>query len=171
MCFSLFIIKIHCCSYFSTKQGLTCISTGTLSRARTFLTENVVHALPLRDEHLKALLMVSTELDLDDLKGNGSDTLDVFLDKLKLLSTSLAPAADRSITDNVSSLQRFVEDMDTDNYTIDHTKLTVQELLKRKSAALCLLSAEKSLLVLSNALDFDNHNLSREDPRHATATL
>ncbi|KAL8143022.1 hypothetical protein V2J09_016054 [Rumex salicifolius] len=152
-------------------QGLTCISSSTLSRARDFLMENVVHSLPLRDEHLKALLVVSTELDLDELKGSKHDHLNVFLDKLMMLSTSFATASERSVTDKVSSLQQSVEDMDIDNDNIDYTKLAVNELLKRKFAASCLLSAEKGLLILSNTVDFDNRNLSREDPQNAPAIL
>ncbi|GAB4830090.1 hypothetical protein Ancab_019732 [Ancistrocladus abbreviatus] len=166
-------------SHPSFPQGLTCLSSSTLVRARTLLAECMVHALPLTDEHLKALMIATTEMDLDELHGGRDDSLNVYLDRLMLLSSSFSvlPGISVSMNDSTNLSPQSAEDVEIKSCNFsNHTKLTVQELLKRQSAVSCLLTAEKGLDILAESAGCNdqtehNHGFYGDHLDQATVTL
>ncbi|KAL6564062.1 hypothetical protein OROHE_005302 [Orobanche hederae] len=63
-------------------QGLHPLSCVTLGRAKDLLLKHLIHALPMRESHLKAIMTASVEMDFRKLKRIESDCLDVYLEKL-----------------------------------------------------------------------------------------
>ncbi|XP_021831302.1 uncharacterized protein LOC110771326 isoform X3 [Prunus avium] len=80
----------------SLPKGLAHLSSATLTTARGFVLEHLIHTLPLRDAHLRALLMATVEMDLEELSETEHDILNAYFNKLKLQNTtlqrSIAPA-------------------------------------------------------------------------------
>ncbi|KAJ4956360.1 hypothetical protein NE237_013143 [Protea cynaroides] len=151
------------------QQGLANLSSAILSRAREFVLQHLFHALPLRDSHLSSLLTAAVELDLNDLTGREYDYLNVYLDKLKLKTTSFNLAAemrdfmknsmishpndcaavgsvDPGSPLNVSSFKLKV------CHSAEYSKLMVQELLNRQTAVSCISSNEIGLDLLSETI-------------------
>ncbi|XP_074360499.1 uncharacterized protein LOC141700693 [Apium graveolens] len=64
--------------------GLEQLSFTTLGRAREFVLEHLIRALPLREAHLRALMTEIIEVDLDDISRVESDPLNIYLDELML---------------------------------------------------------------------------------------
>ncbi|XP_074366984.1 uncharacterized protein LOC141707623 isoform X3 [Apium graveolens] len=73
-------------------QGLEQLSSTTLGRAREFVLEHLIRALPLREAHLRALVTGIIEVDLDDISRVESDPLNIYLDELMLKCATLDPA-------------------------------------------------------------------------------
>lgn len=134
------------------------MSTATLATARRFVLEHLIHSLPLRDAHLRALLAATVEMDLEELSEIEHDFLNVYLNKLKLQETP--------------TQQGTVRDRKIGNCTGDGlTKYVVQELLKRWSVVSLISTAETGLDVLSQSVrhsswgEFDD-NLLKEQLKH-----
>ncbi|KAL8146891.1 hypothetical protein AgCh_004575 [Apium graveolens] len=66
------------------ENGLEQLSFTTLGRAREFVLEHLIRALPLREAHLRALMTEIIEVDLDDISRVESDPLNIYLDELML---------------------------------------------------------------------------------------
>ncbi|GMH30902.1 hypothetical protein Nepgr_032745 [Nepenthes gracilis] len=166
-------------SHPSFPQGLTYLSSATLIRARVLLAEHMIHALPLRDEHLKEFFIAATEMDLDALWGKEYDYLNVYLDRVMSLRSSLTVVIDRSIStkDPTTISHQSVENVETGNCTFsDNTTLAVQELLKRQSAVSCLLTAEIGLDILTESISLsyltnNDYSCRSEHLNHAAAVL
>ena len=62
-------------------QGLEQLSSTTLGRARKFVLEHLIRALPLREAHLRAFITGTIELDLGDIHSTESDPLNIYLDE------------------------------------------------------------------------------------------
>ncbi|KAM1483825.1 hypothetical protein TB2_035073 [Malus domestica] len=145
----------------SFPKGLAHLSSDTLAKARRFVLEHLIHTLPLRDVHLRALLTATVELDLEELSETEHDFLNAYFNKLKsqntLLDQRIAPA---TTTENCGS----------DGFT----RYVVQELLRRWSAASFITSVEAGLDVLSQSVrhsnwsEFDD-NLLKEQLKHENA--
>ncbi|XP_050147086.1 uncharacterized protein LOC126622410 isoform X2 [Malus sylvestris] len=96
----------------SFPKGLAHLSSATLAKARRFVLEHLIHTLPLRDVHLRALLTATVEMDLEELSETGHDFLNAYFNKLKsqntLLDQRIAPA---TTTENCGSdgFTRIVE--------------------------------------------------------------
>ncbi|KAK6937729.1 Fanconi anemia group F protein, partial [Dillenia turbinata] len=140
-------------SNFSLPPGLANLTVATLSRARVFVLEHLIHALPLRNGHLKSFLTASIEMDLDELKGAENDCLYVYLEKLRLqnMSRCLVPSRN-NVTDPLISSQDMILDTDTKMLRADLTGFSIQELAKRQSSLSCIESAEKVLDILSKTV-------------------
>ncbi|GAV73766.1 FANCF domain-containing protein [Cephalotus follicularis] len=162
-------------SHPSFPQGLAHLSSATLDKARGFVSEHLIHALPLRDTHLRAFLTAAIEMELNELSEREHDCLNAYLSKLMPQNNSL---------NSVSERRSFVMDLDFPLPNITPkingkcsreylTELTVQELFKRQSAVLCIRTLETSLDILSNTIrcmesesESDNNGLSTKLLKH-----
>lgn len=160
-------------------QGLAHLSSSTLSRARDFVLRHLLQTLPLRDEHLTALVTATTEMDLDNLSKTEYDFLNVYIDKLMLQIASLnlvqrkmgfikdfmisSPivdflSKDQLVHDNASNLGGFggidsVMDSGSpvakEHSGHDHSGFVIRDILERQNAVSCISSIEKGLEVMS----------------------
>ncbi|PKI41100.1 hypothetical protein CRG98_038628 [Punica granatum] len=133
-------------SQASFPQGLANISSDTLLRARSLIVEHMIHTLPLRDAHVKAVLTAVVEMDLDALPETAQDGLGRYLNKLSLQNNS-----DDSFQDCAYSEKN--SDMGIGNLnSYDWTSTSIQELSRRQSAVLSISSLQKSLSVFSSTI-------------------
>ncbi|XP_021831301.1 uncharacterized protein LOC110771326 isoform X2 [Prunus avium] len=145
----------------SLPKGLAHLSSATLTTARGFVLEHLIHTLPLRDAHLRALLMATVEMDLEELSETEHDILNAYFNKLKLQNTTLQ----RSIAPATK-----IENCAGDGFT----KYVVQELLKRWSKVSLISAVEAGLDVLSQNVrhnswsEFDD-SLLKEQLKHENA--
>ena len=136
------------------RQGLAHLSSVTLHRAGDFVLEHLIRALPLRDTHLKAFMISTIEMDLDELRRTGNDCLDVYLNKLMLQNSSMNPDLDRIFMEDSAVL---CEDVAPNMKTVgDFTKFTIQEVIKRQSAVSCINCVEAGLDILYKAITESN---------------
>ncbi|XP_057963975.1 uncharacterized protein LOC131155075 isoform X2 [Malania oleifera] len=160
-------------------QGLAHLSSVNLSRGRTFVLERLIHTMPLRDAHLEAFLYAIIEMDLDELCEAEYDCLHAYLDKLRLLNSSLnpLPGSRVSMEDSMITSADIDPNRKIEKCTEDLvTKLTVQELLKRQLTVSCILSAESGLGDLSKMIrpshwNEPNNHSSREQLTNAADSL
>ncbi|KAF3436096.1 hypothetical protein FNV43_RR23188 [Rhamnella rubrinervis] len=158
----------------SFPQGFAHISSATLTKARGFVLAHFIHTLPLRDAHLKAFLMATIEMDLDELSGTENDCLNAYMNKLKLQDASTHSVLSRRLFDKDS----FLASEDTTlvskvgKCTGDSfTKYAVQELLNRWYPVSCISTIKKGLDILADNIrysswnEFDD-NLFKEQLRH-----
>ncbi|KAM5563338.1 hypothetical protein ABKV19_018146 [Rosa sericea] len=142
----------------SFPKGLAHMSTATLATARRFVLEHLIHSLPLRDAHLRALLTATVEMDLEELSEIEHDFLNVYLSKLKLQDTPMQQG--------IEPARKF-----GDCGGNGLTKYAVQGLLKRWSVVSLISMAESGLDVLSQSVrhsswsEFDD-NLLKEQLKH-----
>lgn len=121
--------------------------------ARGFLVEHFIHTLPLRDSHLRAFLVATIEMDLDDLSGAKNDRLSLYLNKLKLQTTSISSLHNMIFSNEDSISSDFSLATNTGECTFNSfTKYTVQKLLKRWSTVLHMSTIERSLQTISNSI-------------------
>ncbi|XP_030528080.1 uncharacterized protein LOC115739209 isoform X2 [Rhodamnia argentea] len=161
----------------SFPQGLAKLSSGTLSRARDIVLEQLVHCLPLRDSNLGALLCSTIQMDLDVLSREDPDCLSRYLDKLNLQNTSHDSLHDGGSSEKFSPINHAdIANNETEERAKQNgTNSCIQELLKRQSAVSCALSAEKSLAVISRAvgssqLTWGDQSIDREHLMHDGAS-
>ncbi|WJZ90747.1 hypothetical protein VitviT2T_009872 [Vitis vinifera] len=121
----------------SFPQGLAQLSSVTLSRAKSFVLEHLIQTLTLRDAHLEAFLTASIGMDLDELSGTEQDCLSLYMNRLMLQNPSANMKTEKCTDD-------------------DFTTCTLQELLKRQFAVLCVSSTEKGLDILSKTIRHNN---------------
>nr|XP_011458035.1 PREDICTED: uncharacterized protein LOC105349632 isoform X2 [Fragaria vesca subsp. vesca] len=136
-------------------QGLAHMSSVTLGTARRFVLEHLIHSLPLRDAHFRALLTATVEMDLEELSGSDSDFLNVYLNKLKL--------EDAPIQEGIEPARKF-GDCGGDGLT----KYAVHEILKRWSVVSLMETVETGLDVVSQSVrhsswsEFDDNLLKEQ---------
>ncbi|XP_076905879.1 uncharacterized protein LOC143561780 isoform X2 [Bidens hawaiensis] len=148
-------------------QGLTHLSSATLSKARFFILEHLIRALPMRDSHMKAVLKATIEFDLDELRRTEVNYLDVYMDKLKLQN-------EEGIMD--FSPMRCPGDYNQhakakDDIKADLTTFAIQGIKKRQLAVSCVSSIEASVDALAKTITQVNLNdgLLQEQQSHPTA--
>ncbi|XP_017249811.1 uncharacterized protein LOC108220527 isoform X1 [Daucus carota subsp. sativus] len=140
-------------------QGLEQLSSTTLGRARKFVLEHLIRALPLREAHLRAFITGTIELDLDDIHSTESDPLNIYLDELMLKSAMLDPASkgmssmQESRTSYPEAIPNLASGCGSDG---NLTMLTIHELMRRHSSVICMSSVETGLDVLSKTLAKSN---------------
>ncbi|KAK8557623.1 hypothetical protein V6N12_009852 [Hibiscus sabdariffa] len=122
-------------------QGLAHLSSATLRRARSFLSEHLLHNLPLRDSHLQAVLTTIVEMDLSDLSQTEHDCLNAYLNNLTLENRIC-------MRDTSTSSSDVTPTVETENFT----KVAVKELFRRQSSVSCISIIEEGVNVLSNAV-------------------
>ncbi|XP_022758504.1 uncharacterized protein LOC111305336 isoform X2 [Durio zibethinus] len=133
-------------SHPSFPQGLAHLSSATLIRARGFMLEHLLHNLPLRDSHLRAVLTAIIEMDLSDLSQTKHDCLNAYLNSLTLQNRNCMRNLITSSPDVTTNVE--TEKSGSGNFT----KLAIQELFRRQSSVSCISSIEEAVDVLSNAV-------------------
>lgn len=145
----------------SFPQGLAHLSSATLTKARGYVIQHLIHTVALRVAHLTHFLTAIIEMDLDELSETEHDSLNAYLNRLTLHNSSLI-----SVPDKKNSV---ISSLDIGN---DLTKYVVQEILKRKCAVSCISTVETGLDILSNTIrhgsESDN-NLLNEQLNHGKA--
>ncbi|XP_062079794.1 uncharacterized protein LOC133784481 [Humulus lupulus] len=152
----------------SFPQGFTHLSSATLTMARGFLVEHFIHALPLRDSHLRAFLKAIIEMDLDELSGAEHDRLSVYLNNLKLQESFSSDQNRMFCNEDLITSPSFYLATEAGEFKGNSfTKYTVQKLLKRLSAVSQISTIESGLKTISNNIrcsswsEFDD-NLFKE---------
>ncbi|KAI9180642.1 hypothetical protein LWI28_006878 [Acer negundo] len=143
----------------SFPQGLSHISSATLSRARAFVSEHLLRALPLRDSHLRAFLRATIEMDLDLLSETDYHCLNLYLNKLTLMdfSLNLVPESRVSVKKPIILSSDIAPTMKNDTCTgDDFTKFAVEGFLKRQSAVSCISTVKTGLDILSSVIKHIN---------------
>ncbi|KAK3011323.1 hypothetical protein RJ639_012401 [Escallonia herrerae] len=159
-------------------QGLAHLSSTTLSNARLFIMEHLIHTLPLSDTHLRSVVEATIETDFEELQRTESNCLRVYLDKLMLHSTSLDAISDgRDLTGNSRiPYPNVVQNRKLESCNGNFTQFAIQELMRRQVAVSEISSAESGLAILStiirqsNWIKLDNGS-HEEHPRKATAAI
>ncbi|XP_052171426.1 uncharacterized protein LOC127787422 isoform X2 [Diospyros lotus] len=153
-------------------QGIAHLSSVTLRQASNFVLQYLLHALPLRDAHLKAFAIAAIEMDLSELQRTENDCIEVYLRRLVLQKSCADPDLDcRAFMEGSLISSRDVSNMKIDG---DFTRPTIQELAKRQLAVSCISSAEAGLDILCKSIRQRNWNESdsssfKELQNHATA--
>lgn len=139
---------------------------------------HLLHTLPSRDAHLRAILTAAIDMDLDELRATESAYIDAYLHKLRQQNISINQIQDRKGFDNLfPSSSHSGPDTKLRSCTTDSlTKCTVQELLKRQFMVSCILSTDSGLEVLcktirQHILTNLDKTFSLEQLKHATDSL
>ncbi|KAL5792688.1 hypothetical protein ACOSP7_001282 [Xanthoceras sorbifolium] len=143
----------------SFPQGLSHLSSVTLSRARAFVSEHLIRALPLSNSHLRAFLRAIIEMDLNLLSETDFHCVNVYLNKLTLLDSSLdwVPDSRVSVKEPIMPYSDIAPTMKSDTCTgDDFTKFAVQGFLKRQSAVSCISTIKTGLDILSSVIKHSN---------------
>lgn len=165
--------------YTCLKQDLAHLSCITLGRARDLLLQRLIHTLPLRESHLKAIITASVEMDFRKLKRIDNDALDVYLEKLM-------PIPSKGL--NLSEIRNFVEDLNLsipdavpsgthDNWVDgDFSVSAIQQLEKRQLAVSRSSAVEAGLenlwKCLGNSMREELGNTSNSEPiKHSTCLM
>ncbi|KAL8055264.1 hypothetical protein ABFX02_04G045700 [Erythranthe guttata] len=147
------ICELTCNPHFP--PGLARLSCSTLGRSRDLLLERLVHTLPLRDSHLKAIISASVEMDFSKLEMLGNDCVDVYVEKLMRI-----PLNGLSLSEN----RNFVEDSDVpyqdavrsgkrdDLSELEFSASVIQQLGKRQLSVSCSSAVETGLEKLSKII-------------------
>ncbi|KAL4571951.1 hypothetical protein LXL04_018719 [Taraxacum kok-saghyz] len=127
-------------------QGLTHISSTTLSKARFFILEHFIRTLPMRDEHLKSVLKATIEMDLDELQMKKTDYLDTYLNKLMIQNTIRSQVSEGKM------------DFSPRPMKTDLTAFVIEGVTKRKLAVSCVSSMETCVDVLAKTITQETLN-------------
>ena len=148
-------------NFYVLYKGLAHLSSATLTKARGYVIQHLIHTVALRVAHLTHFLTAIIEMDLDELSETEHDSLNAYLNRLTLHNSSLI-----SVPDKKNSV---ISSLDVGD---DLTKYVVQEILKRKCAVSCISTVETGLDILSNSIrhgsESDN-NLLNEQLNHGKA--
>nr|XP_043620219.1 uncharacterized protein LOC122592076 [Erigeron canadensis] len=151
-------------------QGLTHMSSATLSKARGFTIEHFISTLPMRDTHLKAVLKATIEMDLDELQRTETNYLDVYLDKLTLQNEEGMDFLPIPCPDDVLNPKA------KDDMKVDLSTFAIGGITKRQLAVSCVSSIETSVNVLAKTMGQGNSNevpddFLQEQQNHVAASL
>ncbi|KAI3449816.1 hypothetical protein Pfo_006481 [Paulownia fortunei] len=159
-------------------QGLAHLSCTTLGRAREILLEHLIHTLPLRESHLKAIVTASVEMDFSKLKRIDNDCLNVYLEKLMRIPSkgvNLSESRNFMEVSNIPSPDA-VPTGKLDNWVDgDFSVSAIQQLGKRQLAVSCLSAVETGLENLWKTIRQSMHdelgNTSNSEPIKHSACL
>ncbi|KAK4742511.1 hypothetical protein SAY87_000512 [Trapa incisa] len=153
-------------SQSSFPLGLSHISSDTLVRASVLVAEHMIHTLPLRDAHLKAVLTAAIKMDLDAHAKTENDCLSKYLIRLNFLS--IDPQDCSTSCEKKSALGE--ENMDN---SYDWTSMSTRELFRRQTAVSDILSLQKALYSFSTTIRaFKGNNIIlREQLKNAKFSL
>ncbi|KAK4418432.1 hypothetical protein Salat_2256000 [Sesamum alatum] len=129
-------------------QGLAHLSCTTLCRAREFLLEHLIHALPLRESQLKAIMTASVEMDFSKLQRNENDCVDVYLERLmRIPSEGLNLSESRNFMEGPKITYPGAVPSEKHDNAVDcnFSVSAIQQLGKRKLAVSCCSVVETGL--------------------------
>lgn len=128
------------------EQDLARLSCVMLGRARDLMLEHLIHTFPLRESHLKAIMIASVEMDLSELCRMDDGGLDVYLEKLMPIpSNGFNFNEGRNANLTISSSDAVPRE-EPDNWEDGGFSVTtIQQLWKRQLAVSCASAAEAGL--------------------------
>ncbi|KAL0287021.1 UNVERIFIED_CONTAM: hypothetical protein Sangu_2713100 [Sesamum angustifolium] len=129
-------------------QGLARLSCTTLCRAREFLLEHLIHTLPLRESHLKAIMTASVEMDFSKLQRMDNDCVDVYLESLRRIpSKGLNLSESRNVMEGfkISSPSAVRSGKQDSVVDCDFSVSAIQQLGRRQLAVSCCSALETGL--------------------------
>ncbi|KAL3647703.1 hypothetical protein CASFOL_008671 [Castilleja foliolosa] len=148
-------------------QGLAPLSCTTLSSAKDLLLKHLIHTLPLRESHLKAVVTASVEMDFSKLKKIDNDCLDVYLEKLM--------RKNRSVGKNLSETRDFMEVSNISSPDVDFSVSAVEQLERRQLAVSRLSAVETGLECILKTIGQSMHdelaNTSNSEPTKHSANI
>lgn len=152
---------------------LSCVMLGS---SRDLMLEHLIHTFPMRESHLKAIIIASVEMDISKLKRLDNDGLDVYLEKLMLIpSNGSGLNGSRNICKNLNhSTPDAVSRDEGDNWEDGGFSVTaIQELEKRQVAVSCSSAVEAGLeniwKTLGRRMNDELCSASHsEPPKHST---
>ncbi|KAG5587513.1 hypothetical protein H5410_047947 [Solanum commersonii] len=136
-------------------QGLAPISSKVLSKASEFMLEHLISVFPLRDEHLKALLNASVEMDYHMHQKTDSRSLNDFFGTLMCNTSKNAIPNEKKFPReeslNASPNSSPIEQAD-DSIRCEFSLFTAQALERRQLSVSLISAAETGLDILSSGL-------------------
>ncbi|KVI12360.1 hypothetical protein Ccrd_009233 [Cynara cardunculus var. scolymus] len=158
-------------------QGLTRISSATLSKSRIFIVEHLIRTLPMRDTHLKAVLKATIEMDLDELQRTETNYVDIYLEKLTLQKRSQV-SIEEGLMDFLpfSCFDDILHQKAKNSTEIKLTAFAIRGIMKRQRAVSCASMMETSVDVVAKITTQGNWNELHEDllqvqQNHSTVSL
>ncbi|KAL6516201.1 hypothetical protein OROGR_019506 [Orobanche gracilis] len=159
-------------------QGLHPLSCVTLGRAKDLLLEHLIHALPMRELHLKAIMTASVEMDFRKLKGIESDCLDVYLEKLAMIPSEgqdLNMSRNLMEVSNVAPPDAVRTGKDGDWVDSDFSVSAFQQLGRRQMVVSGVSAVETGLECIWKSIGQSMHgelgNMSNSEPVKHMACL
>lgn len=116
--------------------------------------DHFIHTLPLRDSHLRDFLLVTIQMDLDELSGTEHDRLSAYLSKLKLQNKSTYSVQNGGFSseDSIPSQDFFLVKEAGECDGSSFTKYAAQKIVKRWSVVSDISTIEKSLKPISDTI-------------------
>ncbi|KAI4324601.1 hypothetical protein MLD38_030073 [Melastoma candidum] len=144
----------------SFPQGLAHLSSTMLTKARKLVVEQLLRGLPLRNEHLRAVVVATVETDVCGISNVEDGSLSQYLNTLTLQCTT--PESELFSNGSGKFLRESCSDrdanMDEKPVVGGYTGICIQALLKRKSSASCALDLATEQNVISHAVTSNNPN-------------
>ncbi|WMV47462.1 hypothetical protein MTR67_040847 [Solanum verrucosum] len=147
------LCEINSNPYFP--QGLAHISSKVLSKASEFMLEHLISVFPLRDEHLKALLNASVEMDYHMHQKTDSRSLnDIFETLMCNTSKNAIPNENKfPREESLNSLPNSSpSEQADDSIRCEFSLFTAQALERRQLSVSLISAAETGLNILSSGL-------------------
>ncbi|XP_010326638.1 uncharacterized protein [Solanum lycopersicum] len=136
-------------------QGLAHISSKELSKASEFMLEHLISVFPLRDEHLKALLNASVEMDYHmHQKADSRSINDIFENLMCSTSKNAIPNEKKfPREESLNSLPNSSpSEQADDSIRCEFSLFTAQALETRQLSVSLISAAETGLNILSSGL-------------------
>ncbi|XP_060180697.1 uncharacterized protein LOC132610421 [Lycium barbarum] len=152
-------------------QGLAHICSKVLSKASEFMLEHLISVFPLRDEHLKALLTATVEMDFHMHQKTDSRSLLGIFETL-MCNTSKSPVPNERKFLMEESLNSSSSGQADDSISCGFSHFTAQALERRQLTVSLISSAETGLNILSSGLrdlyEREDDNALNVNMKHAT---
>ncbi|XP_055813123.1 uncharacterized protein LOC129882722 isoform X2 [Solanum dulcamara] len=136
-------------------QGLAHFSSKVLSKASEFMLEHLISVFPLRDEHLKALMTASVEMDCHTHQKTDSRSLnDIFETLMCNTSNNTIPNEKKILREESLNLlpNSSPSGQADDSIRCWFSPFTAQALERRQLSVSLISSAETGLNILSSGL-------------------
>lgn len=159
-------------------QGLSDMSSATLSEARDLVLEHFLQMHPMKAAHLNAIFAAVIEMDMDDVAGMDNDSRSRYMEKLLKQMESLniltkdeymfrSSMDSHSLTDFELSdslkhnnhnprfaVKSYVKSKE--HSLVGHSSFLIQEIIKRQDSISCISSVESGLSTLLKAVAKDS---------------
>ncbi|KAF3791900.1 hypothetical protein EJ110_NYTH13118 [Nymphaea thermarum] len=137
----------------SFPQGLAHLSSATLMKARDFMVEHLLNALPLRDAQLHSLLSAVVELDINGPSmAKQPEPYVVYANKLALYENSRDMPDSKSRCVKKLEAPRTISPMQNASSYSDISEIVLQEIGKKHIVVSCMSSLEANFDTLSEVI-------------------
>ncbi|KAL7113168.1 hypothetical protein ACP275_04G046300 [Erythranthe tilingii] len=147
------LYELTCNPHFP--EGLARLSCSALGQSRDLLLERLVHTLPLRESHLKAIMRASVEMDFSKLEMLDNDCVDVYVENLMripLNGLSLSESRNFGVDSDVPYQDAVRSGRRDDLSDVDFSASVVRQLGRRQLSVSCSSAVEAGLEKLSKII-------------------